>query len=91
METKRDKARKLIAEGKTKEAIKIVKTFDQIYTKDELRILQIGYECLTGNENFYKQIGENIEQVKIEAVNLLSKMALKPNCLAQADAGGQKK
>lgn len=74
MEAKRDKARKLITEGKTKEAIKIVKTFDQIYTKAELRILQIGYECLTGNENFYKQLGENTEQIKNEAKNLLQKI-----------------
>lgn len=74
METKRDKARKLIAESKFKEAIRIVKTFDNIYTKEELRILQIAYECTTNNESFYIQLGEDVEQIKKDSILLLNKM-----------------
>lgn len=74
METKRDIARNLIRNGNAKEAMRIVKTFDQIYTKDELRILQIGYECLTGKENFYQQLGEDTTKLKLDAENLLQKM-----------------
>jgi hypothetical protein len=73
-ETKRDIARNLIRKGSTKEAMRIVKTFDQIYSKDEMRILQIAYECLTGKETFYKQIGEDTNKLKNEAECLLQKM-----------------
>ena len=74
METKRDTARKLIKAGQTKEAMRIVKSFDGIYSKNEMRILQIAYECLTGKESFYKQIGEDTNKLKNEAECLLQKM-----------------
>ncbi len=74
METKRDIARRLIRSGNTKEAMRIVKSFDGIYSKDEMRILQIAYECLTGKETFYNQIGENTSKIKSEAGILLQKM-----------------
>ena len=74
METKRDIARKLIKDGKVKDALRIVKKFDLIYTKEELRILGIAYECLAGKESFYKQLGENTDKIKIEAESLLLKM-----------------
>lgn len=76
MITKRDKARELIKQGNVKEALRIVKTFDGIYSKDEMRTLQIAYECLTGKESFYQQLGEDTTKVKIEAEKLLEKMNL---------------
>ena len=74
METKRDTARNLIRAGKTKEAMRIVKKFDGIYSKDEMRTIQIAYECLTGKEIFYKQIGEDTTKLKSDAESLLQKM-----------------
>jgi len=41
-----------------------------------MRILQIAYECMTGKENFYKQIGENTTSLVLEAKSLLQKMLL---------------
>lgn len=76
MITKRDKARELIKSGNTKEALRIVKSFDGIYSKDEMRTLQIAYECLAGKESFYQQLGEDVTKIKIEAENLLHKMNL---------------
>lgn len=76
METKRDTARNLIRAGNTKDAMRIVKSFDGIYSKDEMRTLQIAYECLTGKENFYKQIGEDTFKLKNKADELLNKMFL---------------
>lgn len=74
MESKRNIARQLIRDGNTKDAMRIVKSFDGIYSKDEMRILQIAYECFTGKESFYKQIGEDTTQLKTEAEYLLQKM-----------------
>jgi len=70
-ETKTDKARRLIVEGKTKEALRIVKKFDRRYSPDELRVLQIAYECFSGNEKFYLDLGYNTTAIKYEATNLL--------------------
>lgn len=74
METKRDTARNLIRAGNTKDAMRIVKSFDGIYSKDEMRTLQIAYECFTGKESFYKQIGEDTIKLKSDAESLLQKM-----------------
>ena len=74
METKRDTARQLIRAGNTKDAMRIVKSFDGIYSKEEMRTLQIAYECLTGKESFYKQIGEDTTKLKNDAESLLQKM-----------------
>mgnify|MGYP006273844821 CR=1 FL=1 len=76
MTTKRDKARELIKQGNVKDALRIVKTFDRIYTKDEMRTLQIAYECLTGKESFYQQLGEDTTTIKNKAESLLQKMNL---------------
>jgi len=74
METKRDKARNLIKEGKVKESLRIVKVFDKIYSKDELRVLQIAYECYSSKESFYRQIGIDTDKIKVDAETLLQKM-----------------
>ena len=74
IKTKRDIARELIRAGEVKKAIKIVKSFDLIYTKDELRTLQVAYECLTGKESFYQSIGNDTKKIQAEAEELLKKM-----------------
>lgn len=74
MESKRDKARRLINEGKNEMAIKLVKQFDLIYSASEIRILEIAHECNSGKEKFYQQLGEDTNKIKLEAINLLKKM-----------------
>ena len=73
-ETKTDKARRLILDGKTKDALRIVKKFDRRYSPDELRILQIAYECFSGNEQFYVNLGQDTANIKDKAIALLNKM-----------------
>ena len=72
--THRDKARTFLKNGDIKQAIKLAKTFDITYTKDEISILAMTYEILCGKGNFYKQIGINIEQSKQQSINLLYKL-----------------
>jgi hypothetical protein len=74
METKRDKARNLIRKGNVKEALRIVKGFDGIYSKEEMRTLGIAYEALTGKASFYKQLGEDTDAIIATATKLLDKM-----------------
>ena len=74
MKTKSEIARSLIQSGNLKEAMRIVKGFSLIYSKEEMRTLQIAYECLSGKEAFYKQFGEDTTKIKQDAEGLLQKM-----------------
>ena len=47
---------------------------DGLFSKDELRILQVAYECLTGKESFYQSIGNDTKKIQAEAEELLKKM-----------------
>ena len=55
--TKTDKAKELYIYGDRVGAMKIFKTFKVGFTKEERRIMQIAYECQTGHEQFYQNIG----------------------------------
>lgn len=57
MKTKTEKAISLFKSGCLKEALAIFRTFRIGFTKEERRTLQIAYESLTGNDDFYKQLG----------------------------------
>jgi len=74
MKTKRDKTRDLIRDNETKKALKNCKGFDLIYSKNEIRIISIAYECFSGNEAFYKALGVNTDEAKEQAKELLNKM-----------------
>jgi len=74
MKSKRDKTRDFIISGDYKKAIKNAKGFDRIYNKDEIRVLQIASECLSGNTSFYLSLGYNIDNIVSEAKELLNKM-----------------
>lgn len=78
METTRDKARRYIKENRIKEALKLCRKFDQIYSKSEIRIMEITYECYTGKKEFYKSLGINLVQNYKEAIDLLDKMKPHP-------------
>lgn len=74
METKRNQARNFIAKGDNKRALRIAKVLDATYSKDEVRILEIAYECLTGKDSFYRQLGINVEENKAKAFELLERL-----------------
>lgn len=57
METKTNKAISLFQSGNLKESLSIFRNFRIGFTKDERRTLQIASESLSGNTDFYQQIG----------------------------------
>lgn len=74
METTREKARRFLSELKIKEALKECGKFDVTYSKEELRIIEIAYECYTGNSKFYKSLGINIHQNIKDAIDLMQRI-----------------
>jgi hypothetical protein len=72
--THRDKARMFIEKGDLKRAIRLAKTFDVTYNKEELGILDIAYETFSGKEIFYKQLGVDTSLNKQKAIKLLDRL-----------------
>ena len=81
METTRDKARKFIKERNYKEALKLSRKFDKIFNTNEIRILEIAYECLTGNEDWYKKLDINTAQILKESIDLLDRLLSPIYCI----------
>ena len=71
METKTAKFKRLFNEQKYKEALGIIKSFRKGLTSDQSRTLNIAWECLTGNDSFYRQLGISPEKVKNEAYDIM--------------------
>lgn len=65
MITKTSKAISLFRLGYLKEALAIFSTFRAGFTKEERRTLKIAYECLSGNADFYRQLGIDVDE-KVE-------------------------
>jgi hypothetical protein len=72
METKKSQLINAFSTGNIKKALKIAKGFTREFTKDQQRSIQIAYECLTGKESYYQQLGINTNQEKEKAKTLLS-------------------
>lgn len=74
--TKTDKAREFFKSGDYKSCLRILKSFRIGFSKEEKRILEIAYECLSGKDNFYRQLGidvfDSINQGKMIAGNYLT-------------------
>jgi len=71
--TKREELKEFVKLKDYKNAIKIAKSLDRSYSKDEIRILEIAYECLSSNEKLYLQLGLDIDNIKNEAIILINK------------------
>ena len=54
--TKTEQARALFARGDYKAAFAIFKGFNLIFTKPEIRTLEIAHESLTGKAGFYQSL-----------------------------------
>ncbi len=70
METKTATAIKLFQEGSKKEALKLFKSFRFNISREEKRTLEISYECLTGKESFYNQLGVDVK-AELQKANLI--------------------
>lgn len=55
--TKTQQAKAHISKGDWKAALRIFKTFRHEFSRDEKRMVEIAYECITGKAAFYKQLG----------------------------------
>ncbi len=73
METKTQKFRRLFKEEKYREALKVIKSFRRGFEANELRTLNIAWECVSGNDSFYRQLGFNPDKVKGEAYEIMRK------------------
>lgn len=76
MRTKTEKAVSLFRSGCLKEALTIFRTFRIGFTKEERRTLQIAYESLTGNKNFYQQIGIDTDSMISKSVEIIAEKYL---------------
>jgi hypothetical protein len=72
METKTNKAISLLQSGCLKEALAIFSTFRIGFTKEERNTLKIAHECLSGNAEFYRQIGIDTDAEIEKSKSLLS-------------------
>lgn len=72
--TVRDKARKHLSDGDLTKALRIAKELDITYSKEELRVLGIAYETMSGKHKFYEQIGLNVKDIEKEALSLLNRL-----------------
>lgn len=75
MRTKTEKAINLFESGCLKEAF-IFRTFRIGFTKEERRTLQIASESLTGNGNFYQQLGIDTDYMISKSVEIITEKYL---------------
>jgi hypothetical protein len=69
--TKTQQAINLFKEKKYKESFKIFKTFKQTFNKDEIRLIELAYEGLTGKKSFYISIGISTDEAFKEAKDII--------------------
>jgi len=66
-ETKTYQAISLWNQGLIKEAMRLFSSFRVGITQEEKDTLKTYYECLTGKEQFYKDLDVDIERIAVEA------------------------
>lgn len=81
METKTSKAITLLSSGCLKEALAIFSTFRVGFTKEERRTLKIAHECISGNAEFYRQLGIDTTAKVEESRRILCSKYLEMNKL----------
>jgi hypothetical protein len=68
--TKTKIAKQLLDSGKTKDALKIFRTFKFGITKEQSKQIARASEMLNGNERFYNQLGFNKEVEVNKAIEI---------------------
>lgn len=76
MRTKTEKAISLFQSGCLKEALAIFRSFRIGFTKEERRALLIASESLTGNGNFYQQLGIDTDYMISKSVEIITEKYL---------------
>jgi len=71
METKTKKAINLYDEGKFYLCLRIIKKFNNGFTKEEKKILEISHEINRGSEKFYRQLGYDVDKVINESKKIV--------------------
>jgi len=76
--TKTDRAKAFFLCGDLKSCLRILKTFKVGISKTEKRSIEIAYECLSGKDNFYRQIGIDVQTEIIKGKYIASKYFSRP-------------
>lgn len=72
MKSKTQIAKEYFINGNYKSCLKIVKGFDRIFTKDEMKILSRTYEMISNiNSSFYQQLGFNKEDQLNKSIQII--------------------
>ena len=71
--TKTAKAKAYLQSGDIKSCLRILKTFKVGISKSEKRSIEIGYECLSGKESFYRQIGIDVQSIIAESKSIATR------------------
>ena len=82
IQTKTQQALDALNSGHIKVAFRIMKSFSG-FSKDELRVIQIAYECLSGKEAFYQSIGIDTVEMINKAIVCVSERYHIPQKLHQ--------
>jgi hypothetical protein len=69
--SKTEQARALFARGEYGAAFAIFRGFNLVFTKPEIRTLEIAHESLTGKAGFYKMLNVDTDSMILEAKNLI--------------------
>lgn len=72
--TKTEQVKAFIAKGDYAKAIKVASSFKIGFTKEEQRIMQIAKEAFTGHASFYKQLGIDVDAMKLQAIAIVNNM-----------------
>ena len=73
METKTQKAVKLISSGDWKSGLQLIRTFRIGFSTEDKRLVQIASDVLNGHGQFYKNLGLDIDKVVSDCKDFLSK------------------
>lgn len=72
-ERKSDNVRRLVAEGRYKEALKIAKDFHLGISREDSDTMKRGYECMVWPD-FYRQIGKDPSEISIKAIETVQRL-----------------
>ena len=74
METKTQQAVNLFKGGQIKRSLKLFSNFKLGISKDDRDTLKVAHEMLSGNEDFYKRIGYDLDHTVDEAKGIIKKI-----------------
>ena len=67
IQTKTNQAVNLYLNGEELKAFRIFKTFKLGFSKEERDTIISAYEILSGHDQFYKQLGKDVNQIVVNA------------------------